>query len=169
VYTTRFALSNARSLINVGADLRQLLESGPAQTEVGIHAAISRSTGTPAPIEPAPPASTSGRAAHDRVLDWIARIESYKGAVARRNALTRAMEEISEPEGRRSLVLAASKIEVAAVLDKVDTLATPAAKQRHLEKPISELQADDIPDDLQIEELAMLQTALRSLGSSAPT
>jgi hypothetical protein len=52
------------------------------------------------------------------VLDWIARIEGYKGTEARRNALVRALEEISDPEERRRLQIAASRIETAAVLER---------------------------------------------------
>ena len=107
----------------------------------------------------APPPPT--RAA---LLDWISRIESYKGAEARRNALARALEEITDPRERSQLQLAASRIEVAAVLDKVDGLATDAAKKRHLEKALAALRSDDVPDELQADQLRELEARLRELG-----
>jgi hypothetical protein len=157
-YAARFARSNARSLINVSAELRRLLDGPVDHGSVRLQVSI-----TPAPTASSPPPPAAAPASGDVVLDWIARIEAFKGPVARRNALKRALEEVTEPAARRALVLAASKIEASAVLDKVDTLATSAAKRRHLEKAISELRGDDIPDDLQAEELAMLEAALRAL------
>lgn len=157
-YAVSFARANGRSLINVSPELRRLIETA-AEPSIRVEvspAAPPRAARVPAPV----PASTR----NDGVLEWIARIESYKGPVARRNALKRVVEEIADPEARRALVLAASKIETAAVLNKVDTLTTIPAKRRHLEKAIAELRADDIPDDLQAEELSTLEAALRSLG-----
>lgn len=100
----------------------------------------------------------------DPVLDWIARIEGYKGPVARRNALERALQEIHDPAAKQRLVLAASRIEVAAVLDKVDALASAAAKKRHLKKAIDDIRNDNISDELQAAELQQLEERLRSLG-----
>jgi hypothetical protein len=153
VYAGRFAQRNARNLINVSADLRHVLEhpalSAPAMEEPPLVPA-QRNAAEQSPIDP--------------VLDWIARIESYKGPVARRNALERALQEIQGPHARQQLLIAASRIEVAAVLDKVDSLASPAAKKRHLAKAIADIRADNIPDELQATELQQLEERLQALG-----
>ena len=60
--------------------------------------------------------------------------------------------------------LAASRIETAAVLEKVDGLATDAAKRRHLEKAIATLRSDNIPDELQADQLRELEERLWDLG-----
>jgi ABC-type Zn2+ transport system substrate-binding protein/surface adhesin len=59
----------------------------------------------------------------------------------------------------------ASRIEVTAVLNKVDSLASVAAKQRHLQKAIADLRSDKIPDDLQADQLRLLEARLKELGS----
>jgi hypothetical protein len=159
IYAGRFAQRNAHNLINVNAELRRVLEH-PALAAPPVAAPLM----APAPAVPTAPRSVSTPASGDPVLDWIARIEGYKGPVARRNALERALQEIHDPDAKRRLVLAASRIEVAAVLDKVDGLASAAAKKRHLKKAIDEISSDNIPDELQAEELQQLEERLRSLG-----
>lgn len=59
--------------------------------------------------------------------------------------------------------MAAGRIEVAAVLDKVDGLKGVAAKKRHLEGAIATLRTDDVPDELQQEELRVLRQRLDEL------
>jgi hypothetical protein len=153
VYAGRFAQRNARNLVNVSADLRRVLEHPALATP-----AVEEPPLVPAQRTVAAPSSAAP------VLDWIARIESYKGPVARRNALERALQETQDLHGRQQLVIAASRIEVAAVLDKVDSLASSAAQKRHLEKAIADVRADNIPDELQAAELQQLEERLRSLG-----
>ncbi len=156
-YAIEFAKRNARNLINVGPDLRRLLQSAPEPTSTAPKAIA-------VPIAPAKSADLAASSGRDRVLDWIARIEGYKGPVARRNALQRALEEVTDPAAQRDLVLAASKIEVAAVLAKVETLATGAAKRRCLEKAIADVREDNIPDELQVEELRELEARLTEVA-----
>jgi hypothetical protein len=155
-YAVKFADANGRHLINVSMALRRLLEEHAARPAVHIEARRS----APAPELPAP----AQRATNDVTLEWIARIEGYKGPEARRKALTRALEEIEEPQARRELMVAASRIEVAAVLDKVDGLSSAAAKKRHLEKAMSDMRAGDIPPELQADRLRQLEERLRELG-----
>jgi hypothetical protein len=111
------------------------------------------------PAMPAPRATPLALQAPQRepVLEWIARIESYKGAEARHNAVERALQEIHTPEGRSQLLEAAGRIDVTAVLDKVDGLESSAVKRRHLEKAITELRARGIAD-------GALDARLRSLA-----
>jgi hypothetical protein len=97
------------------------------------------------------------------VLDWISRIESYKGAEARRNALMKALTEITDQAAQRQLRVAASRIEVAAVLEKVDGLASAVARRRHLERAIAMLKSDNIPDDQRADLLRELEARLRGI------
>ena len=158
-YAARFAHINARSLINVDAQLRRLLET----------VKLEESTDTPK-AEASRPGLVAAKAAagalpaRDLVLEWVSRIEGYKGPVARRSALERALTEVTNPEQQRQLMQAASRIEVAAVLDKVDSLASVEAKKRNLQNAIDSIHADNVPDELQANELQILEARLRSLG-----
>jgi hypothetical protein len=84
----------------------------------------------------------------------------YKGAEARCNAVDRALLEIHTPAGRDQLLTAASRIEVTAVLDKVDSLKSAAAKRRHLENAIAELRERGIAEGAR----RSLDDRLRSLA-----
>jgi hypothetical protein len=158
-YAAKFALGNSKNLINVSPELRRLLQQPPPNPPRAIAPPPSDAAARMPARVPVRPKSSQ-----DPVLEWIARIEGYKGPVARRNALERALTEIEDPKGRAQLVLAASRIEVAAVLDKVDSLTSTAAKKRHLQKAITDIRSDNIPDELQAEELRQLEERLRSLG-----
>lgn len=159
-YAGRFANQNARSLVNVNLGLRRVLETSALVAPPVEASVIAQRSGQ----APAVPRTAAVAGSNDSVLEWIARIEGYKGPIARRNALEHALQEIRDPEGSRRLVLAASRIEVAAVLEKVDGLTSIAAKKRHLKKSIDDISADNIPDNLQAEELRLLEERLRSLG-----
>jgi len=152
-YAVRFAQGNSRNLINVSPELRRVLQQSSSSPPRAI-----------APPPSAAPQLAGPRSAQDQVLEWVARIEGYKGPVARRNALERALAEIEDPGARTQLILAASRIEVASVLDKVDSLTSTAARKRHLQKAIADIRSDNIPDELQAEELRQLEDRLRSLG-----
>lgn len=172
-YGASFAADNVRKLVNVSRWLQKLLDSRPEEIRLKVEAVspqqpalsspqISAAT---APLRPDPEERVNKpRPVADAVLDWISRIESYKGPEARRNALIRALQEISDPVAQQQLRLAASRIETAAVLEKVDGLSTTAAKRRHLEKAIAALRSDDIPDELQADGIRELEARLRELG-----
>lgn len=93
----------------------------------------------------------------------LSRIERASGPVSRRNALAAALAELPSGQHRTTLLVEASRIEVNAVLDKVDSLKTPSAKRRHLEAALRTLREDELPDELQREQLAWLEDALRAL------
>lgn len=166
-FASRFVKKNARSVVNLDPALRRIVSQGDAalppqsQPEYSAYSSPQQQRATSASAA----ASTDYmRESVDPVLNWINVIESFKGAVARRNALERALSELKDPAAQRQVILAASRIEVAAVLDKVDSLATAPAKRRHLLKAIEGIQADNIPDDLQAAELEQLHERIRSLG-----
>ena len=106
----------------------------------------------------------SAKTFHDEVIRAaLERIEAARGPVARGNALKAALAKLTDANDRSRLVLEASRLEAAAVLDKADSLKSPAAKRRHLEAAIASIQADEVPDELQREQLGWLQDALRAL------
>lgn len=146
-YTARFAEQNAKVLNNPSPELRKLLEGYKfARLAVPTPAA-------PAMVIPPP---LTGR-------EWVTRIEGIKGQVERRNALQRALDIVSEPADRTDLVLAASRLELAPILGKLAQLGSSHAKRRHLEHVISEIRADNIPDELQDMELHVLEDQLATL------
>ena len=75
----------------------------------------------------------------------------------------RALDAIHQQHVRERLYVKAARIEVRAVLDKVDGLKTAAAKRRNLEEALANLRSDPVPDDLQGREIALLEEALRDL------
>lgn len=107
--------------------------------------------------------ATRGEAERDAVRSALAKIEKASGPVSRRNALQAALEKMPAGPARAHLLLEASRIEVTAVLDKIDSLRGATAKRRHLETALAALQADEVPDELQREQLTWLEDALRAL------
>jgi hypothetical protein len=172
-YGASFAADNVRKLVNVSRWLQKLLDARAEEIQLKVEEvspqqlALSspRISAAATPLRPDLEARVNKpQAVADVVLDWISRIESYKGAEARRNALMRALTEITDPAAQHQLRVTACRIEVAAVLEKVDGLASYAAKRRHLEKAIATLKSDDIPDDQQADLLRELEARLRELG-----
>jgi hypothetical protein len=148
-YAAKFGHGNAKKLVNVSPALAQFLQQ-----------AASRAS---KPLSSGAAAEATSAVARASVTEWIERIEGYKGSVARRNALEKALHEIRDPREREQLLLAASKIEVRAVLDKIDTLKSPAAKRRHLQQAIEQIKVDNLPDELQAVELQILEQQVRAL------
>ena len=102
------------------------------------------------------------------VADAVQKIEAAKGPAGRRAALNAALEQLSDESGRAELMLEASRVEVTAVLDKVDGLKTKAAKKRNLEAALDALRIDGVPDHLQQQQAAWLQEALAALETESP-
>jgi hypothetical protein len=57
----------------------------------------------------------------------------------------------------------AARAEVEGVLAKAASLKTSRAKRRYLEDALAALRADDVPDDLQAREIALLEESLAEL------
>jgi hypothetical protein len=147
-YAARFAEHNTKVLINVSAQLERLLEA---------HRVARLAVPTPAAahmVVPPPP----------NTREWIARIEAQTGPIARRNTLSHALEVIHDSSDRKLLVQAASRVELAAVLAKVERLASAGAKKTVLLRAIEEIRWDNIPDELQEAELRQLEGRLRDLS-----
>ena len=140
-YAARFAEHNTGIVLET-PQLRRLLEGHRiARLQVPTPAAAVSVSAAPTPAE------------------WRSKITSAKGPLARRTALSRALDALPDEAARRDLVTAAADAELA------DTLATAkslsgAAKRQHLEAAIAAIRADNMPEALQTAELAQLEAAL---------
>ena len=93
----------------------------------------------------------------------VAKLESAKGPASRQAALEVAMEAIRDADLRRKLLRAATRIEVQAVLDKVDTLKFNSAKRRHLQAAVESLSGNALEVEHKQQELNQLRAALDEL------
>lgn len=97
-----------------------------------------------------------------KALDRIA----AGGPGTRKTAVEAALQQLAvgSPE-RQEFLIEVARHDVAATLDKVDSLKSAAAKRRHLQAALDRLTADEVPDELQAEQFQWLRDALRSLES----
>ncbi|WP_244227441.1 hypothetical protein [Corallococcus aberystwythensis] len=98
----------------------------------------------------------------------IDRLHSAKGAATRRNVIARAEKLGVTPEERLQLLLEASRLDTDDTLEKVEGLKSKAVKRRRLEEALASIRADAVSDEMQAEQIALLEEALRMLdGESA--
>lgn len=166
-YAAEFMRMNQSKLVNLSSEARSLLLS-----PLGAPPQVSSPVRVPAPprtsertaaslISPvAPSLPTAG---DDDITAMVAELESLKGPASRRTALSRSLARLRTEQARQRLLLEASRIEVEAVLDKVDSLKTKSAKRRNLEAAIEQLRNDPVPDELQAQQIRWLTAALREL------
>lgn len=100
------------------------------------------------------------------VRDTLGRVAAAKGSAGRRAALRYGLSALGAPAARERLKAECSRIEVEAVLDKVDGLKTKAAKRRNLEAALADIRDDDVPDELQADQIQWLEQALAELERS---
>ena len=136
VYAARFAEQNTAKLVNVDPLLRKLLEG---------HKLARLQVPTPAAAVRAVPAAAT-------VTDWVDRIQSAPTRVARLDWLVRSLDAFTDPADRKTLVDAASKLELTP-LDKLDP--------RLIQKAIVDVRADNIPEELRDELVKHLEARLR--------
>lgn len=146
-FAARFAEANQATLANVTPQLRKLID--------GYHKA-RLAVPTPAVAAGIVPSPLTGP-------DWIKRIETTEGTLARRVMLSRALEMIEEPQPRRELVQTVARIELAPLLDKLQRLSSPAARRTLLAFAIARVKIDNIPDELEAAELEKLEARLAEL------
>jgi hypothetical protein len=146
-FAARFAEANQNLLAAETAQLRKLLD-GYRKARLAVPTPAVAAGVAPPPLTAA---------------DWQRRIESTQGKVARRIALQRALEFISDPHKRRELIHTLARIELAPLLDKLQHLSSPAAKRDLLAATIEAIKADNIPDELQAAELEKLEARLAEL------
>jgi hypothetical protein len=143
VYAARFAEQNATRLVNTSPVLRKVLEG---------HKLARLAVPTPAAAVRAVPAAAT-------VAEWIDRITTANGRVARLDWLARSLDAFSDPADRRALIDAASKLELAGQ-GKLEQL-SGEAKTRYVQKAIIDVRADNIPEELRDELVRQLEARLR--------
>jgi hypothetical protein len=90
-------------------------------------------------------------------------IAEQRGPVTRARVVSEMAAKLSTAGARQELLLKASKLEVASVLEKVAKLKTRDAKVRNLSQAIAQLKSDSLDDELQKAEIELLEKALASL------
>jgi hypothetical protein len=68
---------------------------------------------------------------------------------------------------KERLRIEAARIEVTAVLDKVDGLKTASAKKRHLLAALEDICSYDVGDSMQLRQIEMLEAALCEVEGSS--
>ncbi|HUS30720.1 MAG TPA: hypothetical protein VMZ53_19555 [Kofleriaceae bacterium] len=147
-FAARFAEQNAAILANETPQLRKLLD-GYKKARLAVP--------TPAVAAGVAPPPLTAR-------DWIARIESTDGKVARRVALGRALEMIDQPQPRRELVQTVARLELAPMLDKLQRTSSPAAKKALLQTSIQQLRNENVSDELEAALTTALEARVKELG-----
>lgn len=163
-YAGLFALENRARLLDVDAGVRAAM----AEASVAVAAeAGARASATPASSlaqQERPSADVANE--EELIHGAIVKIEKQKGPASRRSALDAALTTLASKDARDRLLLEASRIEVRAVLDKVDGLKTKSAKKRHLDEALANIRADQVPDALQQREIGILEEALREVDEA---
>ena len=128
-YAARFAEQNTGAVLET-PQLRKLLDAHRiARLQVPTPAAAVSVSAAPTPAE------------------WKRKIEEARGPVARRTALVRALDAIADADARKELVRAAAEREVANV----------GATRADVEAAIAAVRAENVPEELQAEVVAMLE------------
>lgn len=116
---------------------------------------------TPPVVTPRPPTE------EEQLQGALVALVAAKGANARRVALESGSKVVLRPDLRQKLLHCASSLEVAEVLAKVGTLKTVAAKRKHLAEAWAKLKLDEVPDELQAQELKQLRELLEEVEGVA--
>lgn len=161
-FAFEFIIANQSRVLNLSFHVQAALEQYIA-SKIRVQVSFTPVPGrSPMPQITGPAAD--GPADERIVREALEKIEKAKGPAARRNALDAALNRVQSSDQRNRLLKEAARCEVHAVLDKVDSLKSPAAKRRHIEAALSQLRSDPIPDELQAQEIAWLESALRDLN-----
>lgn len=147
-FAARFAEQNSSLLANVSPELRKLIDRYHKARLAVPTPAVAAGV--------APPPLTS--------REWLARLEATEGIVARRVQLQRALEMTDEGPARRELIQTVARIELAPLVARLNRLTSPAAKKSLLQSSVSQVEADNIFDELQAAELEQLRARIAELG-----
>ena len=164
-YAGLFMTANAKKLVNVTEYGRRLMEAAainllPAEPIMRIAVSASAAFGA------APPSNKNESPDDDQLVRCLMKLESLKGTASRRATLDLALKAVHSDEVKQRLRFEAARIEVMAVLDKVDDLKTESAKKRHLMLALEEIRSDGLDDATQLKLIEMLEAALRDVEAS---
>jgi hypothetical protein len=101
------------------------------------------------------------------VAKALDKIERARSNASRAKALHDALRQVTGTLARRHLMVESSRIGLHAILDKVDGFKSEATKRRHLEKALEDLKNDNVPDELQGEQIAYLEDLLKAMDLEA--
>ena len=136
VYAARFAEQNPSKLANVDPVLRKVMEG---------HKLARLAVPTPAAAVRAVPAAAT-------VAEWIDRIQTAPGRVARLDWIARSLDAFTDPADRRAIIEVATKLELASIT---------ADQPQQIQKAIVAARADNIPEELRDEVVRQLEARLR--------
>lgn len=91
------------------------------------------------------------------------KILAAKTPAGRRSALQAGLASLTSPARRQELLVVAARADVEAVIAKAAALKSVKAKRRQLEEALAALRADHVPDDLQVQEIALIEQSLEAL------
>ena len=146
-FAARFAEENKAQLANVSPQLQRLVD--------GYHRA-RLAIPTPAVAAGIAPPPLNAR-------EWLTRLETTHGILARRVQLQRALEMIEEAHSRRELIQFVARAELAPVIARLSRTTSVAGKKQLLEDSLATIRLDNIPGELQGAELQELQSRLSEL------
>src|SRR5690606_29680995 len=131
-FAARFAEENKAALANVTPQLQRLID-GYQRARLAVP--------TPAVAAGVAPPPLTHR-------DWLARLESTEGTLARRVQLQRALDMTEEALARRELIAAVSRLELAPLVAKLQRTSSAAGKRQLLEESLAHIRRDNIPEEL---------------------
>ncbi len=118
-----------------------------------------------------PPGSTSLRVfqraeakRNEAFLKLLDRVASAKGAATRSAVVEHAKAMELTAEQQTQLLLEVARADTEAALEKAESLKSKAVKRKRLEEALAQIRADDVPDELQADQIAMLEEALQKLA-----
>jgi hypothetical protein len=95
---------------------------------------------------PTPAAAVQAIPPPPDVAEWMARLTAMPGRVARRAALERALEVLTEPRERDQVMRAVVGVELARIMAPIERLSS--GRERAIEAAIAQVRADNMPEEL---------------------
>lgn len=172
LFAAEFLVKNEKKLVNLNHDGHQLLSWKHGQLRAAWEAEEARLRPQ---REAAAAAEYARRAEQERFAmaeaekeafnNALSKLEAARGPAARRNAIDKAFKTIQNPMMRMRLLTEAAQALVNVALEKAESMKSTAARRNALQSALDELLADDVPDELQQQQLSALQAALNELDA----
>lgn len=173
IYGVRFVLANRAKIVNLSSEVEsfiaQFLEEEDRKLKIQVLVEQTIAKKKEEEIQAQEISSTTPVNAahdpHDSLLDWVDRIESLNGPVARRKALQRGLQLLPTQELKDELISEAFKIEVEIALEKAEAQNNFSAKRQTLQKAVELIQAHSFSEALQEPSIQKLRQAMESLSA----
>lgn len=146
-FAARFAEENKSLLAHPSPQLQRLVE--------GYHRA-RLAIPTPAVAAGIAPPPLNAR-------EWLTRLETTQGTLARRVQLARALEMIEEAHSRRELIQHVARHELAPVLAQLSRTTSAAGKKQLIEDSLAKIRLDNLSEELEAAQLQELQGRLSEI------